>query len=73
MITITRVQNGWILCLDGDYTAHGPEYVYNKAEDMLKDLAVALVQPRVVDQVPPVTMEKAMQEMLSKPPWEIKP
>jgi len=72
MITINRVQNGWILCLDGDLVSHGPQYVYNKAEDMLKDLAFALVQPKLV-QVPPVTMEKAMQEMLSNPPWEIKP
>lgn len=73
MITINRVSNGWILCLEGDLVSHGPQYVYNKAEDLLKDLAVALVQPKLVDQVPPATMEKAMQEMLSKPPWEIKP
>ena len=45
--TIIRVQNGWILITDAD--RYGPQYVYNRAEDLLKDLAVALVEPQIVD------------------------
>jgi hypothetical protein len=52
MIIINRVQNGWILCLDGDLVSHGPQYVYNKAEDLLKDLKVAMTEPPYADHHP---------------------
>jgi len=50
MITIRQVKNGWILCLDSDW--YGPEYVYNRPEDLIADLTKVLIEPPAAERHP---------------------